>query len=279
MRENPFSEIYRSKEYKFGKNPMPMIVDIEMTNHCNLQCKMCDRERMTRPMGYMPESIFHKVAGECSKTALRFIGWGEPFLHPKIIDYLEYAKSPTHVTTNGQVITEEQMRGIVRIGLDSIIFSFQGTTPQGYKEMRGADYEKLKRNILKLIEIRGDKKKPFIHISSTMTNESGDNVSAFINDWDMVDSVGIGKTNLHKTTGDYRPCTEVWHKLTVKWDGQVSACCADYDNTLVVGNIKDNTLKEIWEGEQLRAIRTLLSNGRHRNLTLCKDCFYAYADF
>lgn len=282
IRKNPFQKIYDSKQYASHDSPMPMIIDIELTNHCNLMCKMCDRNRMTRLRGFMPESIYTKVVDECQKykIPMRFIGWGEPFLHPKIIDYLEYAKPlPLHITNNGQIITERNMRDLVRIGLDSIIFSFQGATKEGYEAMRGTDYDKLVSNILKLVEIRGDKEKPFIHVSSTMTNESRDEVSAFVNYWqNHVDSVGFGKTNLHEPRQftNYRPCSEVWHKLTVKWDGQVSACCGDYDNQLVVGNMKDYTLKEIWEGEELRAIRVLLSNNRFRNLTLCKDCFHAY---
>lgn len=286
IRQNPFKKIYESKEYTSCKdNTMPLVVDIELTNHCNLRCKMCDRERMTRLRGYMPESIFCKVVDECQKykIPLRFIGWGEPFMHPKIIDYLEYAKPLLlHITNNGQVITERQMREIVRIGLDSIIFSFQGATKEGYEAMRGTSYDKIVSNILKLVKIRGDKEKPYIHISSTMTNEDRDEVSVFVNYWqNHIDSVGFGRTNLHekKEYTNYRPCTEVWHKLTVKWDGQVSACCGDYDNQLVIGNMKDFTLKEIWEGEELKAIRTLLLNNRFRNLTLCKECFHAYSNF
>jgi radical SAM protein with 4Fe4S-binding SPASM domain len=284
IRRNIFNTIYGSKEYQTSKSlPMPAIVDIEMTNHCNLRCKMCDRQRMSRLRGFMPEHIFCKVVDECQKykIPLRFIGWGEPFLHPKLIDYLEYAKPlALHVTNNGQIISERNMRDLVKLGLDSIIFSFQGATKKGYEEMRiGSDYDKLIRNINKLIEIRGNKDKPFIHVSSTMTNESRDEISAFVNHWNAtVDSVGFGKTNMHDQAGDkdYRPCMEVWHKLTVKWDGQVSACCGDFDNTLVVGNMKDFTLKEIWEGEELKAVRTLLDNNRHRSLTLCKDCVASY---
>ena len=234
----------------------------------------------------MPEHIYCKVVDECQKykIPLRFIGWGEPFLHPKIIDYLEYAKPlPLHITNNGQIITERQMRDLVRIGLDSIIFSFQGATKQGYEDTRvGASYDKIKDNILKLIKYRGDKQKPFIHVSSTMTNESRDEVGAFVSYWtSVVDSVGFGKTVVYekKDFTDYRECKEVYQKLTVKWDGQVSCCCADFDNTLVVGNMKDNTLKEVWEGEQLKAIRTLLRNNRYRNLNLCSKCEYAYQGF
>ena len=58
-------------------------------------------------------------------------------------------------------------------------------------------YDELKANILKMIELRGDMEKPFIHVSSTMTNETNEQIDDFVKCWGhIVDSVGIGKTNL-----------------------------------------------------------------------------------
>ena len=301
-RNNPFRGIYDSETYK-GVNSFrfPDIVDIELTNNCNLNCKMCARQNMTRFKGFMSKKIFEQVAIECAKygSGLRMIGWGEPFLHKDIIDFCEFFKSLSsidilgeekpsmlHITNNGQIIREDQMKRLVDIGLDSIIFSFQGVDKDGYEGMRvGASYEKIKENILKLVEIRGDKEKPLIHISSTMTNETKDEISKFVDYWEkIVDSVGVGKTKPLKLNNEeytfYKPCQEVFHKLSVKWDGQVSACCADTDNELVVGSLSQNTLYEIWNNSKvLQAIRTLLSNNKFRTLSLCRNCSHAYEDF
>jgi radical SAM protein with 4Fe4S-binding SPASM domain len=260
---------------------------------------MCARQNMTRLKGYMSMDTFEKVADECNlyKAGMRMIGWGEPFLNQNIVEFIKYFKSkvvssyydnspeasPLHITNNGQIITENHMKALVDLGVDSVIFSFQGASKEGYEKMRlGASYDRLEKNILKLIEIRGDNPKPYIHISSTMQGESKEEISTFVNHWEkIVDSVGTGITKpLKKEEGkltEYRPCTEVFHKLTVKWDGQVSACCGDSNNLLVVGNLKDSTLQEIWNNSpELRAIRLLLLNNRHRSLTLCKDCGHAY---
>jgi len=280
MRQNPFSKIYNSVEYKTSHElKFPLIVDIEPTNNCNLKCKMCDRQRMTRPKGFMSMELFKKIADECVKhgMAIRMIGWGEPFLNPNIVEFVKYSKTPIHITNNGQVIKEQQMKDIIG-RLDSIIFSFQGATERGYKKMRGADYEKLKNNIFKLVEIRGQNGMPFIHISSTMTNETKEEIDSFVHEWKkVVDSVDTGTTNLHNQKKPvYFPCSEVWHKLSIKWDGQVSACCGDYDNLLIVGDLNKSTIKEVWEGERLKAIRVLLSNMQHKSLTMCKECYHAY---
>ena len=78
----------------------------------------------------------------------------------------------------------------------------------------------------------------------------------------------------------YAPCTEVYQKLSVDWDGKISACCGDYDNYLTVGDINNETLYNIWhKSEELKAIRSLLDKGRHKCLTLCSRCYHFYDEF
>jgi len=162
------------------------------------------------------------------------------------------------------------MKELVKLGVDSLIFSFQGATKQGYEEMRNNKcYDLLKENILNMIKIRGNKDRPFIHISSTMTDESEKEIKEFVSYWgNIVDSVGVGKTNMSRLTPSqikslenlgkiqalreretikkcYKPCTEVYQKLSVDWDGKVSCCCADYDSLLCVGDITKTTLHNI----------------------------------
>ena len=169
-RKNLFRNIYDNEEFKTvlqHKGNLPnfsYLVDVELTNHCNLKCIFCGRQAMTRDKGFMSEEILKKVVVECSKfnTPIRFIRWGEPFLHPKIIDFCKYIKSKgliVHITNNGLSIKESDMKSLVELEADSIIFSFQGTTKEQYELMRkNHRYDELKTNVLKLVDIRGDKK-------------------------------------------------------------------------------------------------------------------------
>jgi radical SAM protein with 4Fe4S-binding SPASM domain len=315
-RENPFMKIYRSKEYnevvKNGENPakFPYLVDIEVTNHCNLKCIFCGQQAMTRTKGFMSEEIYKKIVDECAEhgTPIRLIRWGEPFLHPKIIEFFKYAKSkglPVHVTNNGQVINEAHMKALVDLQVDSVIFSFQGATEEQYNIMRvGSNYEKLKSNVLKLVEMRGDKEKPFIHVSSTMTNESAEEVKNFVDYWgNIVDFVGVGKTNLSKLSAmqiksfevagkldllkkqetikkTYVPCNEVHKKLSIDWDGKVACCCSDFDNFLIVGDLNESSIEDIWNNSKtLKLFRELLDKNMHKSLTLCSTCYHTYEEF
>jgi radical SAM protein with 4Fe4S-binding SPASM domain len=293
QRVNPFRSIYDSSEYRLARikrtAKAPFIVDIELTNNCNLMCNMCARRLMTRERGFMDKEIWIRILDECIKTGtpIRFIRWGEPFLHRKIIDWARKVKEAgllLHITNNGLVITEPQMQEIVNMGLDSIIFSMQGATKKGYEKMRNnKEYDKLHANILKLVEIRGNNKAPYIHISSTMTDETKEEIDKFKEYWsNIVDSVDTGKTSFSRfdgEDGEYIPCNEVYQKLSIDWDGKVTACCGDYDNLLTVGDIKKESLVEIFNGEKLKSIRTILDNKGHKNLALCSKCHKAYENF
>jgi len=298
-RVNPFRDIYDSKEYRNASNlitDFPFIIDLELTNACNLNCRMCSRQLMERDVGYMSREMFQKVLNECSthSTPIRMSRWGEPFLHPHIIEFCKQIKEKElilHITNNGNVISESHMKGLIECGLDSIIFSMQGATAEEYEYMRRrGSYSKLYNNIMKLLELRGDEDKPFIRVSSTISErDSDESVQKFIDYWkNIVDAVGIGRTNMVRIDGKkpkwakYSPCTEVYQKLSVDYDGKVSACCGDYDNLLTIGDLSEpySSLSKIWDvNSKLTWIRNTLKEMNHKQFTLCKDCFHTYEEF
>ncbi len=63
----------------------------------------------------------------------------------------------------------------------------------------------------------------------------------------------------------------MYRRLHVLADGNVGACvCVDLESEIKVGNVKEQTLDEIWRGEKLREYR---SNWVEGNLPeVCKSC-------
>lgn len=293
-RVNPFNKIYRSKEYtNCEPRDFPYIVDVELTNHCNLMCRMCSRQIMTRDKGFMEMETLEKVVDECARydAPIRFIRWGEPVTHSNFLGACHMVKRkglPLHITTNGLLLDEYIIGNLIGLyKVDSIIISMQGVTPRGYRKMRGGNYSKLIKNIEMLVDKRGERKKPFIHVSTTVTDEKEKDIVKFITKWRYkVDSVGVGKTNLSRINGKkpdwgkYVPCGEIYRKLSVDWDGKVTACCGDYDALLQVGDINETSLFNIWNyNTKLDGIRAMLGDMQHKCFTLCRDCYHAYEEF
>ena len=113
-----------------------------------------------------------------------------------------------------------------------------------------------------------------------------------------VDSTQVGNTNLSRISTEqmkvpdeiknmfselkknesvkkvYRRCSEVYEKLSINWDGSVSACCGDYDNLMVVGNLNESAVRDIFQNSQeLKQYRKMLDENKHELLPLCKTCF------
>ena len=181
----------------------------------------------------------------------------------------------------------------------SIKFSFQGVDQKTYREMRNIDfYSELLALIKLLYRKRGKKESPYIHVSTTITYETKEQTKKFK---ELVtgfsDFVTIGRTVLEHidvhmvklSKGEkntlkqlkmkesvikkHPECPEVFDKLSINWDGTVSACCRDYDNKMVVGDIRANSLSEIWYSKKFSFYRKMLVDMRHDELELCKSCY------
>lgn len=316
-RVNPFVEIYnqcngKSNIEKYNIlntsiSAVPIYLDIELTNCCNMQCNMCPvgTSLMKRPQGFMSDEIFDKLIQNIKKyniRAVRFIRWGEPTLHPKFIYYASALKELgilVHFNTNGTLLNEKVIKDIIDIEIDSMKFSFQGIDDLTYSEMRGGNYTNLLNFIKLTYQIRGEKISPYISVTTTTTYETEEEIEHFIEEVKpYCDDVNVGRTKMqHVDIGKMKlskerskvyedfikednflmqrmsVCPEIWDKLSINWDGSVSACCSDYDNMMIVGNIMEEDLKDIFLGAKERYFRQILKDNEYDRISLCKNCF------
>ncbi|MEF2146615.1 MAG: radical SAM protein [Desulfovibrionaceae bacterium] len=286
--DDPLNPVYESKEYKTlcRKQDLDicLLVDVEVSAHCNLDCIMCTRQiGVERPIGNMTPEVFHRVvdqAAEAGVKLMRFSGYGEVLVNKHFIDYLAYAKSKgllTHLTTNGHLLDEKTARAVVELGLDKIKFSFQGTDEAEYNRMRNTDkYWLLVENIVRLRRIRTemDRKLPVIQVATTVLDETDEQIQDFHDFWahiaDLVyhlptvtwrlEDTEFGKEHADRCRGTLldKMCIEPATKLSVWNDGAVSGCCGDHFQQLHLGHLKDQTLQEIWDDEPARKLRALL---------------------
>jgi radical SAM protein with 4Fe4S-binding SPASM domain len=312
MKHNPFQSIYDkcneggSREKFVGLPSFPHLIDIEMTNTCNFRCLMCPTGNFSqqRKKGFMSDTIFYKILNEVEKygTPLRFIRWGEPLSHPSILTYLADAKRKgilLHLNTNGSLLTEEMIDLFIGLPLDSIKFSFQGVDKKSYAEMRNIDFfDELMTTIEGLYSKRGNNPYPFIMASTTTTYETDPTIEAFKEKIrEFVDDVNVGSTNfdyldlnavrmrphelemleklmdLESVEKVHPECPEVFDKLSINWDGKVTACCWDSEDTMLIGDINEQSLLEIWQSPKLNEYREMLVEMRHDEMPLCKDCY------
>lgn len=283
----------------------PHLVDIEPVGLCNFRCTMCPTGlgALGRPSGFMStethKNILEKT--ELPMADMRYIGWGEPTLHPDLPAFINTAAHGygrlTHINTNGSRLTKGLARELVSCGLASIKFSFQGTDRESYFAMRRMDFfDGLIEAISYMKEARGDGCYPYIAVSTTTTDETPEMVQKFKDKvFPLVDHLGIGKTifefidmaavpkkqrdRLEKAASlatvikkHPSPCPEVYDKLSIHWNGNVVTCCNDYSDKNVIGDINLNSMAQIWRHPKMEMYRAALAKNDY-SLPLCESCF------
>jgi MoaA/NifB/PqqE/SkfB family radical SAM enzyme len=267
---------------------------IEITNDCNLKCKMCCRGKRKAGIGYMDFDLFCRLVDEAANigniSLSMFLG-GESTIHPRFDDMIEYAMSHRNQLsgvgffTNGTLLNNHKSELLVRLAVDEITFSLDGIGAVNEKIRLGSVYSVVERNILNLLEIRGSHKKPKVVINTTISFQSDDELQAIYDQWhgkvDAVIFTGCQDesfritnwTRLRKWNPNYslpRFCTFPFYWMYVLWNGDVTICCHDINAEGIVGNVRDCSLMDIWRGDRLRAIRKGILRGDL--VGLCSKC-------
>ncbi len=293
--------------------PLPKSIRIEPASACNLRCSHCPtgwKGNVGDPnRDIMKPDLFERVLSEVKKTATLkgavFYFAGEPLLNRWLPDMLKRIKAETSVvhtsfSTNGMLLNDKAVDTIEDTGVDLIHVSIDGNTPDENDQIRvRSNYTRVKDNLLAARERLKDKgTKIRIHnVQIPTPDEIGTKPKApqFLIDDFGADSVDVlhssrwpglhdaflkeRKLRLHKKrdvgtkTGEYF-CTMPFDEMVIQSNGDVTVCCYDITGELKMGNIKDNTLEEIWNGPEYRKLRKAIASfGRLEKLPeTCLKC-------
>ncbi|MFH1401635.1 MAG: radical SAM protein [Parcubacteria group bacterium] len=283
---------YRKKWREFPEKKIvadfPLHLDIESTNACNLKCPMCGRNWMKEKIGYINWNLFTKIIDEAAKyhlPSVKFNYRGEPLLHPDIAKMIKYAKDKgileVQFNTNGFLLSEKKAEELIDAGLDRIIFSFDGATKKTYEKIRkGSNYERVINNIKNLVSLRNEKglKRPLTRVQMVKMSINEKEVEDFIRMWlPICNRVAINlEVNLlgseETKTKIHFPCTQIWQRLMICWDGEVRVCCKDWYGKHPIGNVKKTSIYNIWHSEKLNKVRKFHSEGNFNRIPACAHC-------
>ena len=69
------------------------------------------------------------------------------------------------------------------------------------------------------------------------------------------------------------PCAGLWNTPMVHVNGSVTTCCLDEGMANCLGNLKENTLNEIWNGKKINEWRMAQIEGKFdESGPLCSTC-------
>lgn len=248
--------------------------------------------------------------------ALIFCGRGEPTLHRELPQMISYAKEKDvadaiRLTTNGFNLSPELNRRLIDAGLDYIRISVPAIEEQACYEITGARLDL--NQYIKNIKDFYDHKREGMTVFCKTTNvalgaRDGGTVNpelvekfytAFDNccDYAFIENIvpqvprelsgeekkqmwigNTGKQNVYQAeNAGSAVCERLFYHFTVNSMGNVYPCDLNENENLLLGNVRADTLKKIWQSCRLLQLR--LSSLKGAVPGACKGCGVFYYDF
>ena len=67
-------------------------------------------------------------------------------------------------------------------------------------------------------------------------------------------------------------CSYPFYSISINSDGAVSVCFLDWSHKLIVGDVRNQSVQEIWDGKQMRAYRKMFLQGDRKKHNVCGGC-------
>ncbi|MDD5560620.1 MAG: SPASM domain-containing protein [Candidatus Omnitrophica bacterium] len=291
IRRQPPTSSYLNRE------SFPRRILFEMTSRCNYLCRMCPQHGLKRPRMDMDGKLYRKVIDEIDSHGIEGI-WlyhlGESLLHPEFSDNLKHISTKNNLgiiwmSTNGQYFTEEKIRLVFGSNLHYINFSVHAVTEKAYKTVvPQGDFNAVQNNLNKFYEIKGSAglpKRPYLHCQMIEQETTCHEVDDFIRmhykkaeivSVNMLEYVTLPNNSFGLKQRIRKPLTSCLrvtrNDCFIFSNGDVTLCDAAYNAEIKLGNIKERTLYEIWNGKERKNILKLNKIGKIGEIDFCRSC-------
>jgi len=290
---------------------LPMSISFEPTTSCNLRCPECPSglREFTRPTGMLKQDFFKQTIDDIYKDILYLIFYfqGEPYLNKNFLEMVKYASSKgiyTATSTNAHYLTDEVAKKTIESGLDRLIISIDGTTQDVYQQYRrGGRLDKVIAGAKNVVKWKKElnSKTPFIFFQFLVVKPNEHQIEEIkkLGAEIGVDEVRFKTAQVYDYENDpnnlipenekfsrYKKskagkheaknklanhCWKLWQANVITWDGMVVPCCFDKDASHRLGDLKNQSFKEIWHNDNYKQFRKELMTSR-KNIDICANC-------
>ena len=296
--------------------PLPINLDLHITNECNLKCTFCPRtwkEASKKGIvlhGFMGFKLFKKIIDEASEGGVRAVhltGNGEPLLHEGLEEMIRYCHKKGILEilmhTNATLLNQKRAMSILKAGVHDLAISFDSPIKETYEKLRvGANYETTLNNIRNFVRLRdkGGYKYPRVRVQmvdqQANMNERERFEVFFSTVADSVSHARFVSFNGGPQSDKYELPTEIidgkkmdfGHRRLNKafkckylWQRVIIVVDGTvfpcfYNDKLPLGNVDKQTLFDIWHGERMEELRCKHSAGKFDDIPECAGCGRQY---
>ena len=296
---NILSNFLRCK--KISTHYIPKVFYIETTNYCNAKCYMCPHTTMRRKKGTMSWNLFEKIINECvtfeGKGLVFFLHKdGEPLLDPLLFKRVKHLKerlrySKVGFNSNAMLLSEKMSMNILTIPIDFITFSIDGASTEQYEKIRiGLRYEIVERNLNTFFELKQklNKKTPHVTMQMVVSENNKHEINRYKELWSgkanqvyfkamhnfliMGSSIRSDKLSIKQL----EICLQPFQQMFIYWNGDVGLCCWDYDHLINLGDIRDDTILQVFNNDKFKKVRSAMRRKNCKNIYPCNICSQIY---
>ena len=276
---------------------MPKILRIEPASSCNFHCIHCPTGQDLNPsLGIMNNDTFNKIYEKIKKYRFEVIvlyHGGEPFLNKNFFEMVKKLKPITNkikTITNGSLLNDLSIEQILDSGIDMMEFSLDGNSPEENDKIRiGGNFKKIAENIKKLIILRNNHnlKKPEIYISNIQIPQDVKQIETITIPYYLQKEFKEVESDVRYNLGyamawpgmsitpqpsklESNYCDHIVSTFTIRWNGDVVPCCFDLVNMMVMGNVLNEEIEDIWNNTKYLNLRNDIKNFHPPEL--CKNC-------
>lgn len=291
---------------------------IEITNQCNYNCSFCPKTKRIPKIMTVEEfqHIIYKTKEQGDNFYLHVMG--EPTSHPQFKEILKICTDnniKVNITTNGTLldrvgndIINNKVR-MVSISLHSFEANILNNSMKSYldkiidfcKKSISTDiitelrlwnfdvdsiYDKNKLNgqiidyLKENLELNFDLEKAMVGKLSEVENSNSRKFNI-----KLKDNIYLGMAQhfdwpdiTKEITCDNGFCYGLRKQIAILSNGDVVPCCLDSEGNMVLGNIFEKSLQEIFEGDRAQSIFNGFTN-RKAVEPLCKTCGYMFMNY
>ena len=286
----------------------PFVIHIDVSSACNFKCKFCFHSLEAHKLNesgfnaaVMDLDLFKTAIDKIKKfpdklKRLCLIRHGEPLLNKQLPDMIKYAKEQDvadqiNMSTNGSLLSPEINLRLVEAGLDEMLISVEALTTEKYREICGEglnidtfvdnirhyyNHKGNSRLYIKIIDVGleyGEEERFFQMFEPICDNASIENIVPCFRDVEYADIKDNYDVNIiGNRFRDIKVCPQPFFQLHIFPNGNISVCNADYNEKIVFGNVKTDTLTDIWYGREWTEFRQMHLRGKRFMHPYCNLC-------
>lgn len=285
----------------------PFSMFVFPTTYCNFKCNYCGYslgyEKMNQKYDFEPQNMSIDTYSEIIEQIklfpnklkmLSLTGQGEPLINKSLPLMVKMAKEANiaeriEIITNASLLTKEMSDGLIEAGLDTLRISLQGLSAEKYKQISNVDidFDEFMKNIkyfyknkkstnlfVKIMDVsleKGQEEEFYKLMGNCSDRMYIEKMLPAYEGVQMTQNMNVEYDRYGRKHEKRKVCPLPFFMMGIFPNGDVEPCDTIY-KPIVIGNIHNESLSDIWNGSKLKEFQKMQLKGKRCMNKRCDSC-------